>query len=195
MKRTAPARVVDAPKIERAVRSILEAVGEDPDREGLRETPARIARLYAEVFSGLGQDPREQLKVFADEEHEELVLVKDIPFHSMCEHHLLPFFGKAHVAYIPRKGRLSGVSKLARVVEVCSRRPQVQERLTSQVADALMQGLKPHGVLVMVEAEHLCMTMRGVRKPGSLMVTSAIRGAFTKPATRAEVMALISKHP
>jgi GTP cyclohydrolase I len=195
MKRPAPARVVDAPKIERAVRSILEAVGEDPDREGLRETPARIARLYAEVFSGLGQDPREQLKVFADEEHEELVLVKDIPFHSMCEHHLLPFFGKAHVAYIPRKGRLSGVSKLARVVEVCSRRPQVQERLTSQVADALMQGLKPHGVLVMVEAEHLCMTMRGVRKPGSLMVTSAIRGVFTKPATRAEVMALISKHP
>jgi len=194
MKRPAPAKV-DAPKIERAVRSILEAVGEDPDREGLRETPARIARLYAEVFSGLGQEPKDQLKIFADEEHEELVLVKDIPFHSMCEHHLLPFFGKAHVAYIPRKGRLSGVSKLARVVEVCSRRPQVQERLTSQVADALMQGLKPHGVLVMVEAEHLCMTMRGVRKPGSLMVTSAIRGAFSKAATRAEVMALINKHP
>jgi GTP cyclohydrolase I len=185
---------VDAPKIERAVRMILEAVGEDPDREGLRETPARIGRLYAELFSGLGQDPQQQLKIFADEEHEELVLVKDIPFYSMCEHHLLPFFGKAHVAYIPRKGRLAGLSKLARVVEVCSHRPQVQERLTSQVADALMRGLKPQGVLVIVEAEHLCMTMRGVRKPGSKMVTSAIRGIFNQAVPRAEVMALIDKH-
>jgi GTP cyclohydrolase I len=184
---------VDKAKVHKAVRMLLEAVGEDPDREGLRETPERIGRLYEEIFVGLHKDPRNEIKIFKDEEHEELVLVKDIPFHSMCEHHLLPFFGKAHVAYIPKKGRLSGVSKLARVVDICARRPQVQERLTSQVADALMDALEPQGVLVVVEAEHTCMTMRGIKKSGSLMVTSAIRGAFKQPGTRAEVMALINK--
>src|SRR4051812_7793487 len=162
---------------------ILEAIGENPGREGLRETPKRVARMYAEVFQGLETDVRKHIKIFSSEEHEEMVMLKDIPFYSMCEHHLLPFFGHAHVAYTPQKGRLSGLSKLARVVEGLAQRPQLQERLTGQVADTMMEVLKPHGVLVMMEAEHLCMTMRGVRKAGSRMVTSAVRGSFKKEAT------------
>jgi len=183
---------VDKAKIERAVRMILEAVGENPDREGLQETPRRVADFYEEVFDGLHRDPAERLSAIFNEDHEEMVIVRDISFQSMCEHHLLPFYGKAHVAYIPRAGRVVGLSKLARVVEDFSRRPQLQERLTTQIADLLMEKLDPHGVLVVVEAEHMCMTMRGVRKPGSTTVTSAVRGVFqTDNATRAEAMALI----
>jgi len=182
----------DLEVIERAVRTILEAIGEDPMREGLVDTPARVARLYAEVFDGLRQDPREILeRVFVQEEHRELVMVKDIPFYSMCEHHLVPFHGKAHVAYLP-KGTLTGLSKLARLVEAYARRPQLQERLTTQVADMLMEVVDPYGVLVVVEAEHLCMSMRGVRKPGSITVTSAVRGTFARnSATRSEALALL----
>ncbi|BDG60912.1 GTP cyclohydrolase I FolE [Caldinitratiruptor microaerophilus] len=184
---------VDKEKIERAVRMILEAIGEDPDREGLRETPRRIADFYEEVTVGLRVDPGRHLAtVFHEDHHEEMVIVKDIPFQSLCEHHLVPFVGKAHVVYIPRDGRLVGLSKLARVVEEFSRRPQLQERLTSQVADLIVERLNPLGVMVVIEAEHMCMTMRGVRKPGSITVTSAVRGAFAhEPATRAEAMALI----
>ncbi|MDN5293922.1 MAG: cyclohydrolase [Eubacteriales bacterium] len=183
---------MDKKKIETAVRMILEAIGEDPDREGLRDTPARVARMYEEIFCGLEQDPREHLQILFNEGHEEMVLVKDIPFYSMCEHHLLPFFGKAHVAYIPRGGKITGLSKLARTVETIAKRPQLQERLTGAIADMIMECLNPQGVLVVVEAEHMCMTMRGVKKPGSLTVTSAVRGVFkTSEATRAEVMALI----
>jgi GTP cyclohydrolase IA len=176
---------VNLKRIEKAVREILFAVGEDPDREGLKETPLRVAKMYAEVFDGIQKDPR---KVFK----KEMVLLRDIPFFSMCEHHLLPFIGKAHVAYIPVKGRLSGLSKLARVVDVLARRPQVQERLTGEIADTIMSVLKPKGTLVIIEAEHLCMTMRGVRKPGSTMVSSAVRGIFeTNNVTRQEALALI----
>ncbi len=175
-----------------AVRVILESIGEDVDREGLRDTPRRVARMYAEVFGGLSIDPESVIStVFDDEKHEEMVMVKDIPFYSMCEHHLIPFHGQAHVAYLP-KGRLTGLSKLARLVEAFARRPQLQERLTAQIADTLMEGLDPHGVLVVVEAEHLCMSMRGVRKPGSVTVTSAVRGSFCdRDATRAEAYSLI----
>lgn len=184
--------MIDQKKIEQAVTMILEAIGEDPQREGIKNTPARVARMYAEVFSGLHEDPRTHLQVLFTEDHEEMVLVKDIPFYSMCEHHLLPFFGKAHVAYIPTKGRITGLSKLARTVETIAKRPQLQERLTSGIADMLMEALQPMGVLVVVEAEHMCMTMRGVKKPGSLTITSAVRGLFkTKQATRAEALALI----
>jgi GTP cyclohydrolase I len=187
-------KATDFKKIEKAVRMILEAVGEDPDREGLRETPKRVAKMYDEVFGGLRQDPDKVLKVFKDEGHEEMVLLKDIPFYSMCEHHLLPFAGVAHVCYIPKPGALSGVSKLARIVDVFSRRPQVQERLSAQIADTLMDQLKPHGVLVVMEAEHYCMTMRGVRKAGSKMVSSAVRGIFAdNEVTRKEALALIGK--
>lgn len=183
---------MDKKKIETAVRMILEAIGEDPDREGLRDTPARVARMYEEIFCGLEQDPREHLQILFDEGHEEMVLVKDIPFYSMCEHHLLPFFGKAHVAYIPRGGKITGLSKLARTVETIAKRPQLQERLTGAIADMIVECLNPQGVLVVVEAEHMCMTMRGVKKPGSLTITSAVRGLFkTNEATRAEAMALI----
>lgn len=183
---------VDHAKIEQAVRMILEAVGEDPDREGLLETPARVARMYEEIFSGLGQDPRDHFTVIFSEDHEELVLVKDIPFFSVCEHHLVPFFGKAHVGYIPRGGRVTGLSKLARAVDAVARRPQLQERITSTVADAIMERLEPHGVVVVVEAEHMCMTMRGVKKPGSKTVTSAVRGVFIlDAAARAEAFSLI----
>jgi GTP cyclohydrolase I len=193
-KAKARPRATDFKKIEKAVRMILEAVGEDPDREGLRETPKRVARMYDEVFEGLRQDPKKVLKVFKDEGHEEMVLLKDIPFYSMCEHHLLPFAGHAHVCYIPSGDRLSGISKLARVVDVFAKRPQVQERLTAQVADTLMAELKPHGVLVVMEAEHYCMTMRGVRKAGSRLVTSAVRGALAdNEITRKEALALIGK--
>ena len=182
---------VDAPRIERAVREILLAVGEDPDREGLQMTPERVARAYAEFFAGLRQDPREHLKTVFHEQYDEVVLLRDIEFHSMCEHHLLPFIGKAHVAYLP-KGRVVGLSKLARLVDGFARRPQVQERLTNQVVDALMQELQPLGAACVIEATHTCMTVRGARKPGSVMVTSALRGIFRKdPASRAEVLSLI----
>lgn len=183
---------MDLKKIEQAVTMILEAIGEDPDREGLRDTPARVARMYREVFSGLGTDPDTQLERLFTENHEELVLVRDIPMYSMCEHHLLPVFGAAHVAYIPSRGLITGLSKLARVVEGYARRPQLQERLTSQIADAIMKKLSPQGVLVVIEAEHMCMTMRGVNKPGTKTITSAVRGIFEKNAkTRMEAFALI----
>lgn len=183
---------MDKPKIGQAVRMILEAIGEDPDREGLRGTPARVAEMYEEILAGLEKDPAEELSVYFDEEHEEMVLVKDIPVYSICEHHLVPFFGKAHVVYLPRKGRLTGLSKLARVVDVAAKRPQLQERLTSQVADLIEERLNPHGVMVVIEAEHMCMTMRGIKKPGSMTVTSAVRGLFRKSSkTRAEALALI----
>jgi GTP cyclohydrolase I len=185
---------MDLDKIESAVRMILEAIGEDPKREGLRETPARVARMYSEIFSGLWEDTEMHLKKVFSEEHEEMVLVKDIPIYSMCEHHLLPFYGKAHVAYIPRKGNVTGLSKLARVVEGFAKRPQLQERLTTQIADTIMRKLNPHGVLVVIEAEHMCMTLRGVHKPGSKTITSAVRGQFqSSEATRAEAFSLIGK--
>lgn len=183
---------IDLEKIEQAVRMILEAIGEDPNRDGLLETPQRVARMYQEVFSGLHQEPIEHLEKIFSEEHEEMVLVKDIPLYSMCEHHLIPFFGCAHVAYIPRNGNVTGLSKLARVVDGYSKRPQLQERLTSQIADGIMDKLQPYGVVVVVEAEHMCMTMRGVRKPGAKTVTSAVRGIFQKnQASRAEAFSLI----
>jgi GTP cyclohydrolase I len=186
-------RGVDRERAEAAVRELLLAVGEDPDRPGLRETPARVARAYTEVFAGLWQDPYEVLSTTFDEDHDELVLVKDIPMYSTCEHHLVPFHGAAHVGYIPGlDGRVTGLSKLARLVEVYARRPQVQERMTAQIADALQDVLKPRGTLVVIEAEHLCMAMRGIRKPGSRTVTSAVRGIFRENAsTRAEAMSLV----
>lgn len=184
---------IDHKKVETAVRLLLEAIGEDPEREGLVETPKRVARMYDEIFNGMGQDPAEHFSVIFSEEHEELVLVKDIPFFSMCEHHLVPFFGKAHVAYIPRGGKVTGLSKLARAVETIARRPQLQERITSTVADAIMGKLDPYGVVVVLEAEHMCMTMRGVKKPGSKTITSAVRGIFNdSAAARAEVFSLIN---
>jgi GTP cyclohydrolase IA len=184
--------MVDHRKIEEAVRMILEAVGEDPNREGLLDTPKRVARMYEEIFSGINKDPKEQFSVVFSEDHEELVLVKDIPFFSTCEHHLVPFFGKAHIGYIPRGGRVTGLSKLARAVETVARRPQLQERITSTVADSIVESLDPYGVIVVIEAEHMCMTMRGVKKPGSKTVTSAVRGVFAEDsAARAEAMSLI----
>jgi GTP cyclohydrolase I len=182
---------VDLPRAEAAVRELLLAVGEDPDRPGLLETPARVARAYGETFAGLGKDPADVLSTTFDLGHEEMVLVKDIEVYSTCEHHLVPFHGVAHVAYIPRDGRVTGLSKLARLVDLYARRPQVQERLTSQVADALVEHIGPLGVAVVVECEHLCMSMRGVRKPGARTVTSAVRGQMRDVATRAEVMSLI----
>jgi GTP cyclohydrolase I len=182
----------DLARAEAAVRELLIAVGEDPERDGLRDTPARVARAYAEMFAGLGRDPREVLTTTFDEGHEEMVLVKDIPVYSQCEHHLLPFHGVAHVGYIPAKdGRIAGLSKLARLVDLYARRPQVQERMTTQIADALTDVLGAAGVIVVVECEHLCMSMRGVRTPGSRTVTSAVRGQMRNPATRAEAMSLI----
>ena len=187
-----PERAVDLERAAAAVRELLLAVGEDPDREGLRETPGRVARAYAEVFAGLGQDPADVLGTTFDIGHEEMILVKDIELYSTCEHHLVPFHGVAHVGYIPgADGRVTGLSKLARLVEVFARRPQVQERLTSQIADALVEHLAPRGVLVVVECEHLCMSMRGVRKPGARTVTSAVRGQMRDVATRAEAMSLV----
>lgn len=184
---------MDKEKIKRAVRDILEAIGEDPDREGLQDTPDRIARMYEEIFSGINEDPKEHLKIFFQEEkHEELVLVKDIPFYSMCEHHLVPFFGKAHVGYLPKGGKLTGLSKLARVVETVGKKPQLQERLTTEVAETIVEMLDPYGVIVVVEAEHMCMTMRGVKKSGSKTITSAVRGLFERDAkARNEAMTLI----
>ena len=183
---------VDIERIEAAVAEILEALGEDPQRDGLLRTPARVAKMYAEVFAGLREDPEHHLEVQFEAGHDEMVMVKDIPFYSMCEHHLLPFVGQAHVAYVPGEhGKITGLSKLARLVEAYARRPQVQERLTSQVADKLMQALDPRGALVVIEAEHLCMSMRGVQKPGSLTLTSAVRGLFLSDATRAEALQLL----
>ncbi|MFD1539071.1 GTP cyclohydrolase I FolE [Nonomuraea guangzhouensis] len=184
---------VDLGRIEKAVREILYAIGEDPDRDGLLDTPSRVARAYAEQFSGLGQMPEDVLNKVFDVDHDEMVLVRDIEVYSTCEHHLVPFHGVAHVGYIPNeRGQVTGLSKLARLVDVFARRPQVQERMTSQIADALMRVLEPRGVIVVVECEHLCMTMRGVRKPGAKTVTSAVRGDFrTSDKTRAEAMALI----
>ena len=182
---------IDQTRVEAAVREFLLGVGEDPDRDGLRDTPGRVARACAEVFAGVAADPAEILATTFDLGHDELVLVRDIDVASMCEHHLLPFTGVAHVAYIPSSHLITGLSKLARLVDAFARRPQVQERLTSQIADALVEHLKPAGVLVVLECEHMCMTMRGVRKPGSKTVTSAVRGALRNPATRAEAMSLI----
>ncbi len=186
-----PAVNVDHGRIERAVREILSAIGEDPDREGLRETPARVARMYAELFSGLHEDPRVHLKKFFTEKYDEVVLVRDISFNSVCEHHMLPFMGKAHIGYLP-DGRVVGLSKLARVVEVVARRPQVQERMTETIADLLVEELNARGVAVVIEAVHTCMTIRGVRKPGAVCVTSAMKGIFrSNPSSRAEIMTLI----
>jgi len=184
---------IDQPRIERAIREILIAIGEDPDRDGLIDTPARVARAYAEQFSGLSQHPEDVLGTVFDADHDELILVRDIEVYSTCEHHLVTFFGRAHVAYIPNeKGQITGLSKLARLVDVYARRPQVQERMTSQIADALMRVLEPRGALVVIEAEHLCMSMRGVRKPGAKTVTSAVRGCIRDSAsTRAEAMSLL----
>jgi GTP cyclohydrolase I len=192
----APEIPIDKPKIERAVRDILEAIGEDPERDGLLRTPERVANMYEEIFAGLHDDPSHHLTVTFEADHDEMVMVRDISLNSVCEHHLIPFSGKAHVAYIPGDdGRITGLSKIARLVDGFCRRPQVQERLTTQIADALVAVLKPDGVLVLVEAEHFCMSMRGVKKPGTLTITSAVRGLFkTNPATRAEAMSLIT-HP
>ena len=185
--------MVDLAKIETAVTSIIEAIGDDPGREGLQGTPQRIAEMYAEIFSGLDMDARAELTVGFEVGHREMVVLRDIPFHSMCEHHLLPFYGVAHIGYIPNKeGRVVGVSKLARVVEIFAKRPQLQERMTSQIADAIVEVLQPDGVAVVVQAEHLCMTMRGIKKPGSNVLTSATRGLFrTRAATRAEFLSLV----
>ena len=182
---------VDQAGVAEAVRRILEAIGEDPTREGLRETPRRIAEMYEELFAGLHQDPREVLSTSFQESHREMVILKNIPFYSLCEHHFLPFHGRAHVGYVP-EGRIVGASKIARAVDILARRPQLQERLTGQIADAIMEGLSPDGVAVVIEAEHLCMTMRGVQKPGTTLVTSAIRGGFRRRAvTRSEFLALV----
>ena len=185
--------MIDLAKIETAVLSIIEAIGDDPGREGLQGTPQRIAEMYAEVFSGLNMDARVELTVGFEVGHREMVILRDIPFYSMCEHHLLPFYGVAHIGYIPNKdGRVVGVSKLARVVEIFAKRPQLQERMTSQIADAILEVVQPDGVAVVVQAEHLCMTMRGIKKPGSNVITSATRGLFrARAATRAEFLSLV----
>ncbi|MDQ3826266.1 MAG: GTP cyclohydrolase I FolE [Actinomycetota bacterium] len=190
-----PHRIFDRVRAEAAVRELLIACGEDPDREGLRDTPARVARAYQEMFAGLFLDPDKVLERTFDEGHDELVLVRDIPMYSQCEHHLVPFHGMAHVGYIPNAaGRVTGLSKLARLVDLYARRPQVQERLTSQVADAMMRRLEPRGVIVVIEAEHLCMAMRGIRKPGSTTTTSAVRGLFkTSASSRGEVLELMMR--
>jgi GTP cyclohydrolase I len=187
---------IDTARIEKAMREILIAIGEDPDRDGLQRTPERVARMYAEIFGGLHENPCDHLTVSFEAQHDEMVMVRDITLISSCEHHLVPFAGKAHVAYIPGPdGRITGLSKIARLVDGYARRPQVQERLTTQIADALVAALEPEGALVMIEAEHYCMSMRGVKKPGALTVTSAVRGLFkTNAATRAEAMSLIT-HP
>ncbi len=183
---------MDKERIERAVRDILIAIGEDPDREGLVETPKRVASMYEEIFSGIADDPKRHIKVFSEKDNDEIVVVRDIPLYSMCEHHLLPFVGKAHIAYIPSDGNVIGLSKLARIVDLFAKRPQLQERLTSQIADFLDEELKPLGIAVIVEAQHLCMTMRGAKAAGSVTKTSALRGVAKKDArTRAEIMSLL----
>ncbi len=186
---------MDKEKIKKAVKDILEAIGEDPTREGLLNTPERVANMYEEIFGGIHKDPDDELKVFFEKEHDEIILLKDIPLYSICEHHMVPFIGKAHVAYIPDGNRITGLSKIARVVDTYSRRLQVQERLTTGIAETLMKKLKPKGVLVIIEAEHLCMSMRGVSKPGIITTTSAVRGIFRKSQkTRSEALALIRHH-
>ncbi len=183
---------MDKARIEKAVKEILLAIGENPNREGLKDTPKRVGRMYEEIFAGIGKSAAKELHVVYNEEHDEMIVLKDIPFYSMCEHHLLPFTGRAHVAYIPGNNRIVGLSKLARLVDTVSKKPQLQERLTGEIADTIMEALKPRGALVVVQAEHLCMTMRGIKKPGSRMVTSAVRGLFRRsPATRTEALALI----
>ena len=186
---------MDRAKIEQAVRMIIEGIGDDPDREGVVDTPRRVADMYEEIFAGIGKDPADVISAVKGADHDEMIMVKDIPLTALCEHHMLPFNGKAHVAYIPSKdGRITGLSKIARVVDVCAKRLQVQERLTTQVADAIEKALEPRGVFVVIEAEHLCMTMRGVKKPGSLTVTSAVRGRFrSDEKTRQEAISLIGK--
>jgi len=183
----------DETKIKTAVASIIEAIGEDPNREGLIETPERVAEMYAELFMGLDKDPKEELEVGFELGHREMVILRDIPFYSMCEHHLLPFYGVAHIGYLPNsEGRIIGISKLARVVDIIAKRPQLQERMTTEIADAIDEGINPDGVAVVVQAEHLCMIMRGIKKPGSNVITSAIRGLFRRrAATRAEFFSLI----
>ena len=185
--------MIDQAKIKEAVSMIIEAIGEDPKREGLLDTPRRVAEMYSELFAGIGQNPKDELKVGFEERHREMVIVRDIPFYSMCEHHLLPFYGVAHVGYIPNKeGRVVGASKLPRVVEIVAKRPQMQERLTSVIADSIMEAIKPDGVAVVVQAEHLCMIMRGIKKPGSALVTSALRGTFRNNSdTRNEFFCLL----
>ena len=185
---------MDKKKIEKAVRDILQAIGDDPNRPDLKGTPRRVAQMYEEIFNGIKKDPRKELEVILGEKHNEIVLIKDIPLYSICEHHLLPFIGKAHLAYIPKNGRVTGLSKLVRVVETLSKRLQVQERLTTQIADIVMQKLRPLGVLVVIEAEHLCISMRGVKKPGAIATTSAVRGVFKENSkTRAEALSLIAR--
>ena len=185
---------MDLKKIEKGVRLILEGIGEDPKRPGLRLTPGRVAKMYTEIFSGLGTPREDMLKPIEGEKHDEMVLLKDIPFYSICEHHLLPFFGRGHIAYIPEKGRIVGIGELAHALEIFAKRPQVQERLTSQLADMIMERLKPKGAMVIIDAEHLCLSMRGIKKPGSRTVTSAVRGIFrTKQSTREEMLELLKK--
>lgn len=184
--------MVDKERVKSAIREIIIAIGDDPDREGLRETPDRVARMYDEIFAGLHKSPMDEIKIFHEDGHEELVLVKDIPLYSMCEHHLLPFIGTAHVVYIPNQGKILGLSKIARIVDTMSKKPQLQERLCSEVADIIMEAIGPKGVAVVIEAEHLCMTMRGVRKPGSKTITSSLRGILKSDAkSRAEAMSLL----
>jgi GTP cyclohydrolase I len=183
---------VNKKKIEKAIKDILEAIGEDPKRKDLLETPKRVAEMYEEIFAGIRQNPEEELEVILDQKHNEIVLLKGIPLYSVCEHHLIPFMGKVHIAYIPKHGRVTGLSKLARVVDILAKRPQVQERLTTQIAEIIMSKLKPQGCMVIIEAEHLCMSMRGVKKAGTLTVTSAVRGVFKEnEKTRSETLALI----
>lgn len=183
---------MDKKRIERAVREILEAIGEDLSRKDLKDTPKRVAEMYEEIFSGIKKDPEKELEVVLDQKHDEIILLKNIPLYSICEHHLLPFLGKVHIAYIPKQGRLTGLSKLARLVDVLSKRLQVQERLTTQIAEIIMRKLRPQGCMVVIEAEHLCMSMRGIKKPGTLTVTSVVRGIFKEnEKTRAEALSLI----
>ncbi|HER0083409.1 TPA: GTP cyclohydrolase I FolE [Streptococcus pyogenes] len=185
---------INKEKAEAAIYQFLEAIGENPNREGLLDTPKRVAKMYAEMFAGLNKDPKEEFTAVFKEQHEDVVIVKDISFYSICEHHLVPFYGKAHIAYLPSDGRVTGLSKLARAVEVASKRPQLQERLTSQIADALVEALNPKGTLVMVEAEHMCMTMRGIKKPGSKTITTTARGLYKESrAERQEVISLMTK--
>jgi len=186
---------MDKEKIKRAVRDILEAIGEDPDREGLKNTPKRVSEMYEEILGGMHRNADDDVEVFFEKEHDEIILLKGIPLYSVCEHHMVPFVGKAHVAYIPDNNRITGLSKIARVVDTFARRLQVQERLTTEIAEVLMRKLKPQGVLVVIEAEHLCMSMRGVKKPGILTITSAVRGIFrTSQKTRSEALSLIRQH-
>ncbi|WP_010249582.1 GTP cyclohydrolase I FolE [Acetivibrio cellulolyticus] len=185
--------MIDKERVKKAITEILIAIGENPDREGLVETPERVANMYTEIFAGLYNDPKQLVKIFHEDNHEEMVMIRDIPLYSVCEHHLLPFVGVAHVAYIPRNGKVIGISKLARIVDIVAKKPQLQERITREVADILMDTLTPLGVAVVVEAEHLCMTMRGIKKPGSKTITSALRGNIkTDARTRSELMALIN---